>query len=183
MPVHESATVVRNLESKFTKGERRIQFQDNDTWYGASAALEGDLAVGNEVKVGYELKGTKATIVKLRVLGANAAVAKAHQTKDEYWAEKETYQRETVEPRITYANSRDHALRLLQLQHDTGLLDLGTKATNKAKKAAAFAVLLDLYTAKFFEDSMTLGAVTRIAEQVEESTDFDAESFEDPDDE
>ncbi len=171
MPVLDTATVVVNVESKFTDDERRIKFDGNDQWFSASNDLSSDLAVGNEVKVGYSIHGKQAVIEKLRILGTNEKVARASQSKDEMFEERDR--------KIAYQSARNAALDYLTLQHAAGVLDMGTG--KKESKAIALGIHLDTLTATFYEDTQSLGAVARYAEQANESTDFDATQFEDPD--
>lgn len=171
MPVLENATVVVNVESKFSDDERRIKFDGNDQWFGALNELNPDLTVGNEVKVGYSIKGKQAVIVKVKVLGTNEKVARASQSKDEMFAERDR--------KIAYQNARNAALEYLTLQHQVGVLDMGTG--KKESKATALSIHLDTLTAHFYADTQTLGAVERYEAQANESTDFDATQFEDPD--
>ena len=72
----------------------------------------------------------------------------------------------------TPALSRKDAIAVLTVLVGEGLVSLGTK---KAEKEEVFLAKLDILTARFHEDIGTLGAVTRVGEQADESEDFDAD--------
>jgi hypothetical protein len=62
---------------------------------------------------------------------------------------------------IVYQSSLKAALNLVSIMAQTGALKLPTA---QAKKAGAIEAAVDRYTAMFFDDVFTLGAVTREAE-------------------
>lgn len=64
---------------------------------------------------------------------------------------------------ISYQSSRKDALQFLELALTNGAIVLPAA---KAKKLGALEAALDRYTAQFFEDIATLGAITREAEEV-----------------
>jgi len=67
--------------------------------------------------------------------------------KDQYWADKEAYQKEVVEPRITWASAQSDACVIVvaALQHD--LLAFGN--ANKSAKLGLLLDYVDQVTARF----------------------------------
>ncbi len=73
---------------------------------------------------------------------------------------------------IVYQSSRKDALELVSILLQTGALDLKKV---QSKKAGIIEAAVDRYTALFFDDVSTLGAVTREAEGAESTESESAE--------
>jgi len=181
------------MESKFGKGEWRLKLDDDPTWYNVSKRYEGVLEQGNVVKVRFEQKGKNAQVTGIKLVTAGDPVkqdAAPGQTKDGFWTakdardvERERYQREVVEPRITYANARDHALRAVELLLVNGALALpGVRSV--AERQVVILGAIDEHTVRFFVDSQKQRATERVATEThveshapagDEGTDDDAD--------
>lgn len=126
-----------------------------DTWYGTGSKKEPLVAVGDYVEGEFELeKGKYKTITKAgltKAQGTSAATGAATGTSnDAKWAAKDDS--------IRYQSSRKDALAFLALP---GVLEGVVGKAKPADKLGIVEATLDRYTAAFFEDVATFGAVTR----------------------
>lgn len=163
------------MESKFKQHEWRLKLEGDDTWYSVGKRYEGILEGGNTVGLKFEVSGSVNRVegVKLIAKGSPAAAGQTNQAgKDDYWAGKAKQDAAAI-PRIAYANARDHALRMVQMQLSAGGLVLPKKA---AEIKSAIDGYVDLYTAAFFADAKDQGAVGRMSKEL----DADDSAPEDP---
>jgi hypothetical protein len=79
--------------------------------------------------------------------------------KDQYWADKEQYQKDVVEPRITWASAQSDAVVLVNaaLQHD--LLAFGN--ANKSAKLGLLLDYVDQVTARFASQRYNAAALLK----------------------
>jgi len=127
----------------------------DDTWYGTGQKKDPGVAAGDFVEGEYELeKGKYKTITKsgLTKAAKQAPVGASGggQSSPSSWAAKDDS--------IRYQSSRKDALAFLALP---GVLDSIVAKAKPAEKVGLVEALVDKYTASFFEDVATFGAVAR----------------------
>lgn len=132
-----------------------IKIDNDPIWYRAGGKRFAGIAeAGNRVTFDAEMNadGTSATITS-DVTAARAAPAAANGTPNAGGADRNNS--------IVYQSSRKDALELVTL-----LVQSGSLKMPKAEKAKVGVIeaAVDRYTAMFFDDVFTLGAVTREAE-------------------
>ncbi len=127
-----------------------------DTWYGTGSKNEpAGVAKGDIVEGEFELeKGkyktiTKSGLTKVAKQTSSSAGSTGGATN---WAAKDDS--------IRYQSSRKDALAFLALP---GVLDAVVAKAKPADKVGIIESLVDKYTASFFEDVATFGAVARAA--------------------
>ncbi len=132
-----------------------------DTWYGTGSKNEpAGVAKGDIVEGEFELeKGKYKTITKAGLKKAAQAPAGASGGTGggTNWAAKDDS--------IRYQSSRKDALAFLALP---GVLDAVVAKAKPADKVGIIEALVDKYTASFFEDVATFGAVARATGAVSE---------------
>lgn len=154
------------MESKFKPNEWRLKFDGVEQWFSLSKRYEGVVEQGNTIGIKYETAGTRHQVEGVKLIAKGSAAANAQSDtagKADYWAEKAKHDAAAI-PRIGYANARDHALRMVDLQLRNGGLVLPRKA---ADVTGAIDGYVDLYTASFFADSVDQGAVARMAKELD----------------
>jgi hypothetical protein len=126
----------------------------DDTWYGTGQKKDPGVVAGDNVEGEYELeKGKYKTITKAGLTKAAKAAAPAAgsgQATTSSWAAKDDS--------IRYQSSRKDALTLLGLP---GVLDSIVGKAKPADRQGLVEALVDKYTASYFEDVSTFGAVAR----------------------
>ena len=95
-----------------------------ETWYGLGKS-KPQFDKGATVAFGFYLKDGKWATVKGDVKLVEQAVAKtstsqsstksSYQAKDDYWAAKEQYEREVVQPRITFLAAYERAVHFADI--------------------------------------------------------------------
>jgi hypothetical protein len=100
--------------------------------------------------------------------GGGGGFKQKQAEKDQYWADKEQYQKEVVEPRITWASAQSDAVVVVNaaLQHD--LLAFGN--ANKSAKLGLLLEYVDQVTARFAAQRYNAAALLKdvIANQEQE---------------
>ena len=128
----------------------------DDTWYGTGQKKDPGVVAGDNVEGEFELeKGKYKTITKAGLVKASAKVAPvgatgSGSTGGTNWAAKDDS--------IRYQSSRKDALALLGLP---GVLDSIVGKAKPAERQGLVEALVDKYTASFFSDVATFGAVAR----------------------
>jgi len=137
------------------KSSHTIKIDGNDTWFRAGAKRYAGIAEsGNLVAFDAEPNpGRDDAKITSDVVLAKAAPAAAPGTPYAAVGDRNNS--------IIYQSSRKDALALVGLLAQTGALKLPAA---QAAKAGAVEAALDRYTALFFDDVSTLGAVVREAE-------------------
>lgn len=133
----------------------------DDTWYGTGSKQDPGVAAGDYVEGEYTLEKEKyKTITKAGLVKASAKAAPAGaaaSSSGTNWAAKDDS--------IRYQSSRKDALAFLALP---GVLDAVVAKAKPADKVGIIESLVDKYTASFFEDVATFGAVARASGAVTE---------------
>ena len=138
-------------------------------WYSVSPELVQGVNKGATVKIAFELKGKSTLVVsKLKVLEAAPPQPSGGGNRGGWGGKKKDNSDE-----IHYQSSRKDALAYIQLEHETGVLALGSKS--KEVKAQLLRDRLDTLTAEFYEDITSKGAVQRYKDQADESDEFEPE--------
>ena len=149
-------TVFRVYDREFSgKKVYTIKIEGNDTWYRAGTKRYAGIAEsGNRVAFDAEPNpGRGDAKITSDVVLAKAAPAAAPGTPYAAGGDRNSS--------IVYQSSRKDALALVALLAQTGALKLPAA---QAAKVGAVEAALDRYTALFFDDVSTLGAVVREAE-------------------
>lgn len=127
-----------------------------DTWYGTgkkeapSGVSQGDMVEGEYILEKEKYKNiTKAGLTKAKA-PAGASTSGSGSTGGTNWAAKDDS--------IRYQSSRKDALALLGLP---GVLDSIVGKAKPADRQGLVEALVDKYTASYFEDVSTFGAVGR----------------------
>ncbi len=158
------------MKSKFGD-DMRVKLEDGD-WYSASPDMARKIDRGATVKLKVERKGKNVWIQAVKELEAAPADSKGSSGGGNRGSGRSYTPDPAREASIHYQSSRKDAIAVLTVLVENGLVSLGTK---KAEKEAVFLAKLDILTAQFHEDIGTLGAVTRVGEQADESEEFDAD--------
>lgn len=133
-----------------------IKIDNDPIWYRAGEQRFAGIAeAGNRVTFNAEMNpdGTSAKVVGAVTLSSPAPVAANGTPAAGGGGDRNNS--------IVYQSSLKAALNLVSIMAQTGALKLPTA---QAKKAGAIEAAVDRYTAMFFDDVFTLGAVTREAE-------------------
>ena len=144
-----------------------FKIEGDDKYYRSG---EQQVAALNDViEFDYDANGNVKNVVKVAdattAPPAQAAVnrqgAARNMTKDQYWEEKEQYQRDVVEPRITWASAQSDAVVLVTsaLQHD--LLAFGS--ANKSAKLGLLLSYVDTVTERFAAQRYNAAALLKEA--------------------
>jgi hypothetical protein len=125
------------------------------TWYGTGSKKDPGVVAGDIVEGEFELeKGKYKTITKSGLKKTAAPAGAAQQDKQQStgtnWAAKDDS--------IRYQSSRKDALAFLGLP---GVLESIVGKAKPADKVGLVEALVDKYTAGYFEDVATFGAVAR----------------------
>jgi hypothetical protein len=125
------------------------------TWYGTGSKKDPGVVAGDIVEGEFELeKGKYKTITKAGLVKASAKAAPAGAagpaSTGTNWAAKDDS--------IRYQSSRKDALAFLGLP---GVLESIVGKAKPADKVGLVEALVDKYTASYFEDVATFGAVAR----------------------
>lgn len=113
-------------------------------WHGAGKSRPG-FEKGANVSFDAYLKDGKYSTIKGSITAASAApeftgqstAKSSYQAKDDYWAAKEKYDREVVQPRITYLAAFERAVAFADLALRNGAL----AALEKAKPVEKLDIL------------------------------------------
>jgi hypothetical protein len=95
------------------------------------------------------------SISKVESAGTVVGKVAASGSKDEYWAEKDAYQRNVVEPRINFSASQRDAVALVSAALEFDCLSFGSVA--KGKKLDMLLDYVDQVTARFVEQRRATG--------------------------
>ena len=137
-----------------------IKIDNDPIWYRCGTdRFAGVAEPGNRIAFDAEMNpdGTSAKVTSNPVLAQAAPPAAATPTAG--GGDRQA--------NIVYQSSRKDALEFVKLALDDGAITLPAA---KAKKLAALEALVDRYTALFFDDVHTMGAITREAEAVGDET-------------
>lgn len=154
------------MPSRFEPNAIAVKFKDNPQWYSAPEKLGDALRQGNKVLFKYVQKSARhfvITAVKVKARSETGPATKAEADGDR-------------QARIEYQAARNAALEFLQLAVATEALPLGTK---KGRMETLHAHL-DFWTEKFYSETQSLAALTRIREAQEEGEKVSDEEY-DPD--
>jgi hypothetical protein len=161
-----------NMESKYSSpgNERRIKFEDNQTWFGASLETSEKLGRGWKVKVKTEGTGNDAMVTKVQVIEKSEPKSKGgggyggkkggggggkSQLSKEEWALKDEH--------IKFEHAQKVGVALLELQIATAVFKVPAK-----NKEEAFMTQYDRLVAVVYSDIKEFGAVTRVKGETEE---------------
>lgn len=169
------------VPSKFEGGGFRIAIKGVDGFLTLPANLAEGVTKGTPIKVKAVQKGRSTYVQALKITGEakpqysggggggyKAKGGGGNGMSKEDWEAKDNA--------IRYQASRNAAIEVLKILKDLDLLKLGSKA---AEKENILMMKLDTITASFYEDIGTLGAVSRVTSQTEETSDFDPEGEDD----
>jgi hypothetical protein len=131
-----------------------IKLEGDDTYYRCKANNPGDV-VGKVVK--FEVDGDNVTSKPEIIQSAPAEAAKAAPAAGVSSSLGATLG-STRESSIHYQSARKDALQLVDIITRTGAVKLPAK---EAAKLEAIEALVDSYTAQYFHDISTFGAVAR----------------------
>jgi hypothetical protein len=144
-----------------------IKIDNDPIWYRAGEKRFAGIAEsGNRVAFNAEMNpdGTSAKVVGEVTLASPAPVAANGTPASGGGGDRNNS--------IVYQSSLKAALNLVSIMAQTGALKLPAA---QAKKVGAIEAAVDRYTAMFFDDVFTLGAVTREAEGAGETEGDDEE--------
>lgn len=140
------------------------------------------LSEGDVIEVDGDYHGDRGfNVQRHRVTGKEAVPAPAARgqsapsggSRDDYWKQKEVYDKEHTQPRIQYQNARSHALQFLEILATQDGLPITAAAgkANKAKRYEELKEILDKLTVEFYHDTNTLRVLDRVedAGSVEET--------------